>query len=56
MGILPDFSPGGTPADKGLSAMEMIDKAESGELKALLMYRSNPVVDFPGGKRVEAVA
>ncbi len=54
MGILPDFSPGGTPAGKGLSAMEMIDKAESGELKALLVYRSNPVVDFPGGKRVEA--
>jgi len=39
---------------KGLSALEMIDKAESGELKALLVYRSNPVVDFPGGKRVEA--
>ena len=39
---------------KGLSAMEMIDKAESGELKALLVYRNNPVIDFPDGKRVEA--
>ena len=38
---------------KGLSAMEMIDKAESGELKALLVYRNNPVIDFPDGKRVE---
>ncbi|KMP10887.1 NADH-quinone oxidoreductase, subunit G [Candidatus Nitromaritima sp. SCGC AAA799-A02] len=37
----------------GLSAMEMIDKAEAGELKALLIYRANPVVDFPGGKRIE---
>jgi NADH dehydrogenase/NADH:ubiquinone oxidoreductase subunit G len=27
---------------KGLSAMEMIDKAESGDLKALLVYRNNP--------------
>jgi len=33
--------------------MEMIEKAESGELKALLIYRSNPIIDFPGGKRVE---
>ena len=31
---------------KGLSAMEMIGKAESGELKALLVYRNNPVIDF----------
>jgi len=38
---------------KGLSAMEMIDKAESGELKALLVYRNNPVIDFPDCKRVE---
>jgi len=38
---------------KGLSAMEMINKAESGELKALLVYRNNPVIDFPDGKRVE---
>ena len=38
---------------QGLSAMEMISKAESGELKALLIHRGNPVVDFPGGKRVE---
>jgi NADH-quinone oxidoreductase subunit G len=39
---------------KGLSALEMIDKAESGELKALIVYRNNPVIDFPDCKRVEA--
>ncbi|SVD26291.1 uncharacterized protein METZ01_LOCUS379145, partial [marine metagenome] len=39
---------------KGLSAMEMIDKAESGELKALIVYRNNPVIDFPDCKRVQA--
>jgi NADH-quinone oxidoreductase subunit G len=38
---------------KGLSALEMIDKAESGELKALIVYRNNPVIDFPDCKRVE---
>jgi NADH-quinone oxidoreductase subunit G len=70
MGILPDFYPGGVavsdsdviqekwgqtaPTKAGLSAMEMIQKAESGELKALLVYRANPVVDFPGGKQIEA--
>ena len=69
MGILPDYYPGGTslsdagsikqvwgekaPLTPGLSAMDMIQKAGSGELKALLVYRANPVADFPGGKRVE---
>ncbi|PIQ95690.1 MAG: NADH-quinone oxidoreductase, subunit G [Nitrospinae bacterium CG11_big_fil_rev_8_21_14_0_20_56_8] len=69
MGVLPDYYPGGvplseaeairenfgeeSPLDPGLSALEMIRKAESGELKALLVYRSNPVLDFPGGKRIE---
>jgi NADH-quinone oxidoreductase subunit G len=69
MGILPDYYPGGVsvadgeavkqqwgetaPTKPGLSAMEMIQKAETGELKALLVYRANPVVDFPGGKQVE---
>jgi NADH-quinone oxidoreductase subunit G len=68
MGILPDYYPGGVPVSDGdviqekwgqtaptkagLSAMEMIQKAESGELKALLIYRANPVVDFPGGEQV----
>ena len=42
------------PKAKGLSAMEMIDKAESGELKAMVIYRNNPIIDFPDGKRVEA--
>ncbi len=65
IGILPDCYPGGValsdgdaikakwgdtaPLEKGLSALEMIEKAKSGELKALVIYRSNPVVDFPSG-------
>jgi len=68
MGILPDVYPGGlaltdgdaikakwgdtAPLEKGLSALEMIEKAKSGELKALVVYRSNPVVDFPSGHEV----
>ncbi len=70
MGLLPGYYPGGlaltesdeikkrfgndSPLQAGLSAMEMIEKAESGELKALLVHRSNPVVDFPGGERIES--
>ncbi len=69
MGVLPDCYPGGVPLsnsdaikakwgdtaplEKGWSALEMIEKARSGELKALVVYRSNPVVDFPGGRNVE---
>ncbi|MBI4388654.1 MAG: molybdopterin-dependent oxidoreductase, partial [Nitrospinae bacterium] len=69
MGVLPDFYPGGVPLtdadaikqawgekaplERGLSALEMIEKARSGELKALVVYRSNPAVDFPGGRAVE---
>ena len=65
MGLLPDFYPGGVsvsdnekvkelwgvnaPLKPGLTALEMIAKAKSGELKALWVHRSNPVVDFPGG-------
>ncbi len=68
MGLLPDFYPGGVPVTnpeeikkqwgenapttKGFSALEMIARAEAGELKALLVHRSNPVIDFPGGSRV----
>ncbi len=68
MGLLPDFYPGGVPVanqkelkkqwgedaptETGLSALEMIARAETGELKALLVHRSNPVVDFPGGSQV----
>ena len=68
MGLLPDFYPGGlsmsdqeeikkqwgekAPTGTGLSALEMIARAEKGELKALLVHRSNPVMDFPGGLRV----
>ena len=68
MGLLPDFYPGGVsvsdnekvkelwgdnaPLKPGLTALEMIGKAKSGELKALWVHRSNPVVDFPGGRQV----
>lgn len=68
MGVLPDYYPGGlplsspdeikriwgekAPLDRGLSALEMIKKAGTGELKALWVYRANPLVDFPGGKAV----
>jgi NADH-quinone oxidoreductase chain G len=68
MGVLPDCYPGGlvltdgdaikskwgdtAPLEKGLSALEMIEKAKSGELKALVVYRANPLVDFPSGHEV----
>ncbi len=68
MGVLPNYYPGGvpladaeavkqqsgenSPLEAGLSAMEMIEKANSGELKALLVHRANPVVDFPGSKKI----
>jgi NADH-quinone oxidoreductase subunit G len=70
MGLLPDFYPGGvsvteqeelkkqwgenTPTEPGYSALEMIARAGTGELKALLVHRSNPVKDFPGGAEVVA--
>lgn len=70
MGVLPGFYPGGlplsdaatikerfgdeTPLEPGLSAREMLDRAESGQLKALVIHRCNPVVDFPGGAKVKA--
>ncbi|MEK9627681.1 MAG: molybdopterin-dependent oxidoreductase [Nitrospinota bacterium] len=68
MGLLPDFYPGGVPVSDsekikelwgeeaptkaGLTTLEMLAKAKSGELKALWVHRSNPVVDFPGGDQV----
>lgn len=68
MGVLPDFYPGGVavtdqeeikkqwgenaPTAKGLSALEMIARAKTGELKALLVHRANPMMDFPGGAQV----
>lgn len=70
MGLLPDFYPGGVPMTdeeeikklwgenapvaNGLTALEMIARAEAGELKALLVHRANPVIDFPGGTKVES--
>ncbi len=69
MGLVPDFYPGGVamtdhkeikkqwgekvPTANGFSALEMIARAEAGELKALLVHRSNPLIDLPGGDRVE---
>jgi predicted molibdopterin-dependent oxidoreductase YjgC len=68
MGLLPDFYPGAVPMSEqeeikkqwgenaptgtGLSALEMIARAGKGQLKALLVHRSNPVMDFPGGSQV----
>ena len=68
MGLTPDYYPGGIPVSDqkkvkelwgenaptkaGLSALEMIAKAKSGELKALWVHRANPAVDFPGGAEV----
>ncbi len=70
MGVMPDHYPGGVPLSQeaaiketwgdeaptqaGLSALQMIEKAASGKLKALLVHRANPVVDFPGGDKVKA--
>jgi len=42
------------PTAPGLSAMQMIEQAEQGRLKALLIHRANPLADFPGGKRLAA--
>ena len=68
MGLTPDYYPGGIPVSDqekvkefwgenaptkaGFSALEMIAKAKSGELKALWVHRANPAVDFPGGAEV----
>jgi ferredoxin-nitrate reductase len=42
-------------ADKpGLTATEMIDKLESGELKAIWVVCTNPMVSLPNGRRAEA--
>lgn len=69
MGVLPDCYPGGldlaqadairekwgenAPLEPGLTALQMIEKAASGELKALVVFRANPVVNFPGGNKVK---
>jgi predicted molibdopterin-dependent oxidoreductase YjgC len=68
MGVLPDFYPGGmavsdaekvsaawgenAPTSPGYSALEMIEQAEQGKLKALWVYRADPLADFPGGARL----
>ena len=47
MGVLPGFGPGGAQVKAGLSAIEMLRKAGTGELKALVLHRRDLVVDFP---------
>ncbi len=69
MGVLPDYYPGGVsatdetkvkelwgetaPVKPGLSALDMIRKAAEGDLKALVVHRSNPVADFPQSRLAE---
>jgi len=42
------------PGKPGLGAMQMIEQAEKGALRALLIHRANPLVEFPGGARLKA--
>ena len=41
------------PAGDGLSALEMVDRAAGGKLKAMYIVGENPVVSFPGPARTE---
>lgn len=49
-GIDPDELPG-----KGVSAYELLEKVGEGEIKALIVLGSNPVVSSPNSRRVEAM-
>jgi formate dehydrogenase alpha subunit len=40
------------PADAGLTALEMIEQANEGRLKAMLIMGENPVTSFPGSSLV----
>jgi predicted molibdopterin-dependent oxidoreductase YjgC len=42
------------PTQPGLSAWEMIEEAEAGKLKGLVVFGANPLFDFPDALRVEA--
>ncbi len=69
MGVLPDYYPGGisvkdsdaiqkiwgenAPLEPGLSGPKLFQKAEDGQLKALVIFRSNPMIEFPGGSRIK---
>jgi len=44
---------GELPTEAGLTAMEMIDKAEAGKLKGILITGENPVLSFPNPSRVK---
>lgn len=43
----------GLPAEDGLSALEMVDGAAGGKLKAMYIVGENPVVSFPEPARTE---
>lgn len=47
-GIAPEELPG-----KGVSAYEMLEKIDAGEIKAMIVLGSNPVVSSPNSHRVE---
>jgi NADH-quinone oxidoreductase subunit G len=55
MGLLPGTGPGGASAEEGLATGEMLRAAAAGELQALWVMGSNPLVDFPGSIAAEAV-
>ncbi|HZG58770.1 molybdopterin oxidoreductase family protein [Paenibacillus sp.] len=48
-GVDPDSLPG-----KGVSAFELFERIEAGEIKAMLVLGSNPLVSSPNAHRVEA--
>jgi NADH-quinone oxidoreductase subunit G len=48
MGALPDAGPGGASAPEGLSTGGMLQAAATGQLQALYVMASNPLVDYPG--------
>jgi molybdopterin-dependent oxidoreductase alpha subunit len=55
MGALPDFSPGYRPVDNpGLTVVEMMRAAETGEVRALHIMGENPIVSDPNSDQVRA--
>ncbi|WP_309121971.1 molybdopterin oxidoreductase family protein [Paenibacillus sp.] len=48
-GVHPDTLPG-----KGVSAFELFEKIEAGDIKAMIVLGSNPIVSSPNALRVEA--
>jgi formate dehydrogenase major subunit len=55
MGALPDFLPGYRPVDNpGLTVVEMMHAAETGEVRALHIMGENPIVSDPNSDQVRA--